>query len=97
MALHGLIVSISLPFFPTHPSHCSIGDLFGPAPLHLLSHSEVRKRPNCSHVADLPHSMLTMDHLEPIMYRANFRRIPQLGERNLRKVRRTLREVCGLS
>ena len=48
---------------------------------------EFRRRPYCTEVVDLPHSMATMDHLEPIMYRANFRRNPSLGERGLRKVR----------
>ena len=49
--------------------------------------AEVKRRPYCTDIVDLPHSMATMDHLEPIMYRSNFRDNPQMGERGLRKVR----------
>ena len=48
---------------------------------------EWKKQPFCTDIVDLPLSMAAMDHLDPIMYRANFRRNPSTGEKGLRKVK----------
>ncbi len=69
-----------------------------PSPLFIISLNELlksvsanlpyemRRKPDCSKIVELPLSMLTMDHLEPLMYRANFRSNLQTGEKALKKV-----------
>lgn len=75
-----------------YPS-CSVRDLFSGVPVDLPP--ELKQRPYCTEIAELALSMATMDHLDPIMYRGNFRRNPHLGERGLRKVRRRVGVVEG--
>ena len=57
----------------------------------------MRRKPDCSKIVELPLSMVAMDHLEPIMYRANFRSNLHTGEKGLRKVLNTILLSLSLS
>ncbi len=63
---------------------CSVGNLFTSIPVELPK--EWRRQPHCTDIVDLPLSIASMDHLDPINYRANFRRNPNTGEKGLAKV-----------
>ena len=73
----------SLPFLPPSFSD-SVAKLFASVPLELPYY--MQRPPRCTDIVELPYSMAAMDHLEPIMYRNNFRTSLEYGEKGLKKV-----------
>ena len=62
----------------------SVAKLFASVPLELPYY--MQRPPRCTDIVELPYSMAAMDHLEPIMYRNNFRTSLEHGEKGLKKV-----------
>ena len=62
----------------------SVAKLFASVPLELPYY--MQRPPRCTDIVELPYSMAAMDHLEPIMYRNNFRTSLEYGEKGLKKV-----------
>ena len=73
----------SLPFLSPSFSD-SVAKLFASVPLELPYY--MQRPPRCTDIVELPYSMAAMDHLEPIMYRNNFRTSLEYGEKGLKKV-----------
>ena len=69
---------------PPSISTFSVGKLFASVPLDLPDY--MQNPPRCTDIVELPYSMASLDHLEPIMYRNNFRTSLDHGEKGLKKV-----------